>query len=147
MSLRFPMFIDLQGKPCLVVGHGTVGIRRCRVLREFGADVLVIAPDCGDIPDGVRALRREYRAGDAEGMALVVAATSDRAVNSAVADECHRLGIMVSVADDPSACSFFFPAICRTERLTAGLVSTDGDHALVARAAKSIREKMEESDS
>ena len=53
MGLRFPMFIDLTGKPAVVVGGGAVGLRRAAVLRGFGADVTVVAPEAQEMPEGV----------------------------------------------------------------------------------------------
>lgn len=57
MSLRFPLFIDLEGKPVIVVGGGRIGAHRARVLREFGAAVTIISPTLavpveGAVPSG-----------------------------------------------------------------------------------------------
>lgn len=85
---------------------------------------------------------RAYREGDEEDCALVVAATSDWAVNRRIGERCRERGIPVSVADAPEEGTFFFPALCEGERLVAGIVSRDGahaDHALVARAARDVR--------
>ena len=38
--------------------------------------------------------------------------------------------------------TFFFPAVCATERLSAGVVSTGAEHALTARAAAAMRETL-----
>ena len=40
----FPMFIDIEKKKCLVAGGGTVALRKVRVLLDFGAQVIVVAP-------------------------------------------------------------------------------------------------------
>ena len=40
---RFPLFVSLEGRRAVVIGGGTVGLRRAKVLRDFGADVAVIA--------------------------------------------------------------------------------------------------------
>ena len=40
----FPMFIDIEKKKCLVAGGGTVALRKVRVLLDFGAQVMVVAP-------------------------------------------------------------------------------------------------------
>lgn len=146
LPMRFPLFVSLVGKPCLVVGAGTVGMRRCRVLQEFGAKVTLIAPDASERKEGVEVLKRRYTTGDCEGMALVVAATNDRAVNHVIAEECGLGAIPVSVADCPEECTFFFPAIRRSRHLCAGLVSTGTDHRLVARTATALQKTMEEID-
>ena len=38
--------------------------------------------------------------------------------------------------------TFFFPAVCATERLSAGVVSTGAEHALTARAAAAVRQTL-----
>ena len=41
---RFPLFVDLTGKRAVVIGGGTVGLRRAEVLARFGAEVTVVSP-------------------------------------------------------------------------------------------------------
>ena len=144
---RFPLFVDLAGKRCLVVGGGKVGRRRARVLSEFGADVLVLDPAHDPGIEGVRYEPRGFTPGDEAGCALAVAATGDRAVNEAVGRACRAAGVPVNVADRHEECDFFFPAVCRSAHLTAGLVSDSGSHhALVAQAARALRETLKEVD-
>ena len=86
---RFPLFIDLAGRRAVVIGGGTVGLRRAAALRDFGAVVTVISPTLsGPMPDVIY-LPRPYRTGDLAGAFLVVAATDDSAVNAA-ADQSSR---------------------------------------------------------
>ena len=144
MELRFPLFVDLRDRPAVVVGGGTVGLRRAEVLRDFGARVTVIAPALArDLP-GVTHMVRPYQTGDLTGAFLAVAATDDGAVNDAVEAEARRLGILFNRSDRPEACDFYFPAICRTDTLVAGLVGDGRDHKKTARAAKAVRETLEE---
>lgn len=138
---RFPLFVDLAGAPCLVVGCGTVGSRRARALLAHGARVNVVDPR-GRGVEGARRLVRAYELGDEEGMRLVVAATDDRSVNKLVAGRCRDAGIMVCVADAPAEGSFVFPALCETDRLVAGVVSRTGEHSLVAAAAAVTRDDI-----
>ena len=152
--LRFPLFQDLTGASCLVVGLGTVGLRRACTLARFGARVLAIdpAPRAEDVREaqaaGVDVRRRACEAtlAGAEavvaGMRFVVAATLDRAVNTALAAACDRAQIPVSVADSAQESTAFFPAIAESEHLVAGIVSTGHDHALTAQAAASVREAL-----
>ena len=41
----FPMFIELKHRKCLVVGGGQVAFRKAETLKDFGADVSVVAPN------------------------------------------------------------------------------------------------------
>ncbi len=144
MDLRFPLFIDLTGRPVTVVGGGRIALRRARVLRDFGARVTVVAPALGGEAEGLRWTPRAYRPGDLRGAFLAVAATDDRAVNHAVYEEAAALGIPVNVCDCPAECGFFFPAVCRGEGLVAGLVGDGSDHYRTARAAAAVRRALEE---
>ena len=147
MSLRFPLFVDLAGKAAVVVGGGAIGLRRAAVLQRFGARVTVIAPEIREKPEGIAGLLRSYQSGDLTGAFLAVAATNDRAVNHAVYEEARDRGILVNVCDCPDECDFYFPAICQTETLVAGLVGDGSDHARTARAAKAVRKTLEELES
>ena len=65
---RFPLFVDLTGRRAVVVGGGPVGLRRAKALAEFGAEVTLISPRCGEAPPPqVRYLARPYAAGDLAG--------------------------------------------------------------------------------
>ena len=147
MSLRFPLFVDLAGKAVVVVGGGAIGLRRAAVLQRFGARVTVIAPEIREKPEGIAGLLRSYQSGDLTGAFLAVAATNDRAVNHAVYEEARDRGILVNVCDCPDECDFYFPAICQTETLVAGLVGDGSDHRRTAQAAKAVRKTLEELES
>lgn len=41
----FPMFVQLKKKKCLVIGGGKIALRKIEVLKDFEADITVIAPD------------------------------------------------------------------------------------------------------
>ena len=140
---RFPLFIDLCGRKCVVVGGGAVACRRAGVLHTFGADVTVIAPRWKGGEHLVNWLPRCYEKGDLEGALLVVAATNDREVNRQVGEDAKALGIPVSVCDRLEECTFFFPAVCLGDGLVAGVVSDGIGHRRTAEAAKAIRRTME----
>lgn len=126
--MKFPLFFELEDRSCLVVGGGAVAVRKAKALADFGAKVVQVAPEtCG----------RGFEEGDVEGMALVVAATDEPAVNRRVADLCKAKGIPVNAVDDPANCTFFFPALCRKGPLTVA-VSSGGACPV---AAKIVRDK------
>jgi uroporphyrin-III C-methyltransferase/precorrin-2 dehydrogenase/sirohydrochlorin ferrochelatase len=126
--MTYPIDLDLTGRPVVVVGGGRVALRRARTLLEAGADVTVIAPrvepDLADLPLVVR--QRGYRDGDLEGAWLVHAATSDPAVNSAVAREAERCRIWCVRADDAALSRAWTPAVARHGDVTVA-VTAGGD--------------------
>ena len=145
----FPIFINLYGAVVLVVGGGKVAARRAEKLLEFGARVHVVAPEVA--PEmaklvgkpGLKWTREPYQPCYMEGVTLAIAATDQREVNSRIGLDARERGILVSVADQRQECTFYFPAIARSKRFTAGLVSNHGEHALLSWAAARLREEMD----
>lgn len=138
---RFPLFVSLVGKKCVVFGAGNIAARRVGVLRRFGAAVTVVAPDS---PAGIAVnYVRGYEKSDLSGAFLAVAATNDREVNHRIAADCADLHIPCSVADCAVESTFFFPAVCEGGGLVAGVVSDGTAHGKTAAAAKRIRAVLE----
>ncbi|MCX6619922.1 MAG: bifunctional precorrin-2 dehydrogenase/sirohydrochlorin ferrochelatase [Acidobacteria bacterium] len=137
----YPLFLDLQGRPVLVVGAGKVALRKTRGLVECGAKVTVVAPaaepEFAGLP--VKWKRRRFRRPDVPGAVLVFAATNDRRVNHSVAREAERLGIPVNVADSKPECRFLVPARIRREGFSIA-ISTEGASP---RQAAALRRKLE----
>ncbi len=119
--------LDLEGRSCLVVGAGPVGLEKATGLVECGARVTVVAPQAvaGLAELDVEWLPHAYRASDLAGRFLVVAATSDTALNRRVFADAERRGLLCNVADVPELCSFILPAVHR-EGPIAVAVSTGG---------------------
>ncbi len=139
---RFPLFVSLQGKKCVVIGAGRIAARRVEILQRFGAQVTVVAPQARAALE-IHHLRG-YEKSDLSGAFLVVTATDDRAVNRTVAADCAQQNILCSVADCAQESTFFFPAVCTGGKLTAGVVSDGTAHAATARAAARIRTILNE---
>jgi siroheme synthase-like protein len=141
----FPLFINIAGKQCVVVGGGKVGSRKTRTLLDFGAAVTVLDPvrsdQMQDLLPQITFWERVY-AGQADlaGSILVIAATNYRELNQRIARDAKDLGIPVNVVDDPGLCTFFFPALVRRGELVAGISSS----GLCPRFTTLIREQMEE---
>ena len=91
----FPLFIKLNGKKVLLIGGGKVAYRKLRLLMQFEADIMIIAPEM--IPeieelggDGLIKIRkREFKESDISGedpYAMAIAATDDRDINKRIAE-------------------------------------------------------------
>ena len=84
-----------------------------------------------------------FRAQDLEELAqsfLVIAATSDRAVNDHIVHLCHERHIPVNHAGDQTQCDFQFPAIVQKNPVVIGVNAGGKDHGLVRRVAAGLRE-------
>jgi uroporphyrin-III C-methyltransferase/precorrin-2 dehydrogenase/sirohydrochlorin ferrochelatase len=115
---HFPVFLDLQAAPVLIVGGGEVAARKRALLRQAGAAVTVVAPD-------------RFGAKDVRGMRLVIAATGDALVNAAVAAAAREANVPVNVVDDASLSSFIMPAIVDRSPLVVA-ISTGGAAPVLA---------------
>jgi uroporphyrin-III C-methyltransferase / precorrin-2 dehydrogenase / sirohydrochlorin ferrochelatase len=141
----FPLFLDLQGKPVLLVGAGEIAARKFALLREAGAMVTVVAPELGqemaaEVARGACAhVARRFEDGDVGGQWLIVAATDDRSVNAAAAAAATRARIPCNVVDDRELSSFIMPAIINRSPVQIA-VSTGGTSPVLARL---IRERLE----
>ncbi|MCA1848752.1 MAG: bifunctional precorrin-2 dehydrogenase/sirohydrochlorin ferrochelatase [Actinobacteria bacterium] len=138
----YPIFLDLSGRRCVVVGGGEVANRKARKLLQARARVVVISPEVGAELESVavEVHRRPYGEGDLEGAYLAFAATDSREVNAAVAREAEERGIPVNVADRPSEGDFALPSTLRRGGLQVA-VSTGGASPTLARK---IKDELEE---
>lgn len=141
----FPLFADLSGRPVLVVGAGEVAARKVALLIAAGAEVTVGAPQaCPAIARLVRERRVRHRAGEyapdwLDDAWLAIAATSDAAVNRAVAADAARRRVFANVVDDGAASSFHVPAIVDRSPLVVA-ISSGGSAPMLARL---VRERLE----
>jgi uroporphyrin-III C-methyltransferase / precorrin-2 dehydrogenase / sirohydrochlorin ferrochelatase len=139
-SEHYSLALAMRGRRAVMVGGGQVALRRVRGLLESGANVVVIAPDIDPelaaLP--VTVLRRRYRDGDLSAAWLAHAATSDRAVNAAVAAEAERNRIWCVRADDARASAAWTPAVARHGEVAVA-VTAGGD----PRRARQLRSAIE----
>ncbi len=142
-AVLYPLFMDVSGRRCVVVGGGGVASRKARGLLESGARVVVVSPEVTpEIEDmDVTVERRPYAPGDLAGCTLAFAATDSREVNAAVVREAEEHGIPVNVADRPAEGDFALPSVLRRGGLQVA-VSTGGASPTLARR---IRDAMEPS--
>jgi precorrin-2 dehydrogenase / sirohydrochlorin ferrochelatase len=136
----------LDGRPCLVVGGGAVGLEKVEGLLACGAKVTLVAPDAVDelaayaAEESIRWERREYRSSDLDGKFLAIAATSITDLNTAVRDDAEGRAMLVNVVDVPSLCNFILPAIVRTGPLAIAISTSGASPALAKRMKREIAE-------
>ena len=142
----YPVFLNVDGKKCVVVGGGQVAWRKVRVLLEHGADIEVISPDlCSELAKlaesgEIHALTREYQAGDLKNAFVAIAATDDNEINQRVVVEARRRAVLVNVVDDAENSDFIVPSFLRRGDITIA-VSTNGKIPALARKIRSRLEK------
>lgn len=146
MSHYYPIYVDLQNKPVLVVGGGTVAFRKVKTLLEHGAIVRIVSPkllpELMELVDFVQCFWEEkrYAPNDLGDALLVFSCTEDEEVNSMVAQNSRQEYRLINVVDDPEKCTFIVPSIMERGDLSIA-VSTGGSSPIVARQ---IRAELEQ---
>ncbi len=142
----YPVFLNLHGKKCVVIGGGQVALRTVNMLLETGALVIVISPTLHPELEGlamakvIRVKRRDYRRGDLKNAKAVIAATDVKNINHAVAREAKEVKALVNVVDDSQPSDFIIPSYFRRGDLTIA-VSTGGMSPALAKKIKTRLEK------
>ncbi|MEM6583282.1 MAG: siroheme synthase CysG [Pseudomonadota bacterium] len=140
-----PINLRIRGARVVLVGAGTVGTRKARLLLKAGADLLVVAPAITAELEALLAesdgrwLQQEYEASVLDDAVLVVAATPVQTVNEQVYRDASSRQLPVNVVDSPALCTFIFPAIVEREALTIA-ISSGGNGPVLVRA---LRRKIE----
>lgn len=139
-----PIFLNVKGKLCLVVGGGEVAARKAGVLLDAGAKVRVVAPQIRSAlseQHDVESIVARFEALHLDGIALVIAATDDRSVNQQVSVQASARNIPVNVVDDPELCSFIMPAILDRSPLMVAF-SSGGASPVLTRMMRGMLESM-----
>jgi uroporphyrin-III C-methyltransferase/precorrin-2 dehydrogenase/sirohydrochlorin ferrochelatase len=142
-----PIFLKLADRRCAVIGGGEVAARKAGLLLDAGAHVTVTAPElCDPLAELLRQGKIVHRAESftpqaLRDMALVIAATDDRAVNAEVSRLAQEQRLPVNVVDDPELCSFILPAIVDRSPVVVA-VSTGGASPVLARLLRARLESL-----
>lgn len=136
-----PLFLDLNDRPCLVVGGGAVAARKLELLLAAGARIEIVAPALGAhtrrLVDehGIPVQSRGFAPSDLDGRVLVIAATDDPAVNRQVFELGTARNMLVNSVDQPTISNVIFPAIVDRSPVIVA-VSTGGRSPTLARTVR-----------
>jgi len=142
----YPVFLNVKGKKCVIIGGGQVALRKVNMLLETEAEVTVISPNmCPDLIQmaargEIRAINREYRTGDLENVFVAIAATDNGETNEQVVAEAREGSVLVNVVDDAENSDFIVPSYFRRGNLSIA-VSTGGKSPALARKIRTRLEK------
>lgn len=119
--------LQVQDRPCVVVGGGQVATRRALRLIDYGAEVTIVSPAI------TKMLHALVVAGEADwicdiydpetlrGMFLAVAATSDLQINAEVSRDGQEAGVLVCNTAARDVSDVIFPAVCSTAGVTVAV--------------------------
>ncbi|HIE4214834.1 TPA: siroheme synthase CysG [Proteus mirabilis] len=141
----FPIFCQLNNKPCLLVGGGEVAERKARLLMEAGAVISVVAPTFTpqfmqwQNEQRLQCFMAEFSVADLADKWLVIAATDNEQVNQHVYQQATEQRIFCNVVDSPKQASFIMPSVIDRSPIMVA-ISSGGKAPVLARI---LREKME----
>jgi precorrin-2 dehydrogenase/sirohydrochlorin ferrochelatase len=142
---KYPIFLELDGRRVVIVGGGTVAVRKAEAILDTGARSVVVAPRIDEtlrkVCAGTKAelIESKYSKDYLAGATLVIAATNDEALNKQIYKDCQQLEILCNVVDSPGLCDFFVPAVVKRGDLQIA-IGTEGQCPAYA---GHIRKKLE----
>lgn len=143
MAFTYPICLKLAQKKCVVVGAGSVALRKVKTLLAQEALVTVVSPELNQElakeKDKFVWEQAYYREEFLADTFLVIAATDNRAVNHEIAAYCNEHNILVNVIDSPEESSFIVNSYFTKGDLLVA-VSTDGASPALSRK---IRKDLE----
>jgi siroheme synthase-like protein len=145
--LETPLYIAclrLNGRRCVVIGGGPIGLEKVEGLLACEADVTLVAPEAQPelvqlaLEGSIRWEQREYETDDLDGALIAVAATDDTNLNVRVFEDAEARSMLVNVVDVPPLCNFILPAIVRTGPLAVAISTAGASPALAKRMKREI---------
>ena len=141
----YPIFMDLRGQRCVVVGGGGVAERQVRSLWRAGAMVHVISPDLTPglallaAKNRIKITPRTYREGDLGRPLLVFAATDDLAAQKQIREHAARAGAHVTSVGSRVHSTFLVPASFEQGDLQVAISTSGASPALARRLRRHLQ--------
>lgn len=143
-----PIFLNLEGRPGLVVGAGAVALDKIGSLLKTGLHLRVIAPDARE---EIRALategklewiQRAFTPADIDGNFIVIAATNSPEVNAEIYRSAVARGVLCNSVDDIPNCDFFFGSVVSRGDLQIAISTAGESPAVAQRLRREIDEQL-----
>lgn len=146
---HLPLFLDVRGRSCLVIGGGTMAESKTLFLQRSGADVTLIAPRLTPALGALHGTghltwqRRPYRRSDLDSTMIVFFAHEETdEENTELAQiraDCRSRNILFNAVDRQNGNDFITPAVLDRSPVVVA-VSTGGAAPALAR---NIRQRLE----
>ena len=142
---KYPVFLELEGRRAVVIGGGSVAVRKAQSLLDAGARLVVVAERIDKMMTALcknkkaELVKSKYSKEYLAGAVLAIAATNDHQLNKRIYKDCQELEILCNVVDEPELCDFFVPAVVKRGDLKIA-VGTEGHCPAFA---GHIRKKLE----
>lgn len=142
----YPLFLNLQGRTCIVIGGNDMAEAKVRELLNAKAVIRLIAPT---VTEQISAWSREeklcweprsYRNGDLHDAFLVVS-VADTETNATVFEEVEAKHILCNAVDDIPHCNCYASAVVRRDPLQIAISTAGKSPALAQRLRKELEER------
>ncbi len=138
----FPLFLDLEDAPVLIVGGGETALQKLRLIVKTEAVITVIAPEfhkeiqtLSQKYSRISLIARAFEMSDILDQRLVYAASDDERVDDLVRDSAREAGVLLNRVDVPQDCDFITPSIVDRDPVVVA-IGTEGAAPLLAREIK-----------
>lgn len=142
---KYPIFLELSGRRVVVIGGGTVAVRKAQSLLATGARLVVVAPRIDKMMTALcksknaELIKSKYSKEYLTEAVLAIAATNNHELNKQIYKDCQELEVLCNVVDEPEFCDFYVPAVVRRGDLQIA-IGTEGNCPAYA---GHIRKKLE----
>lgn len=143
---RFPLFVNLDKLPVLVVGGGEIAERKINLIIKANAKVEVLArkfsPNVENLinKNKLKKIKSNLDISTLDSnYSLIIAATDNKQINKKLFNFANKNNILINVVDQPDLCTCTFGSIVERGDLVVA-ISTGGSAPVFAR---NLREKFE----
>lgn len=146
----YPIHLDLQERPVLLVGGGVIAEGKAEQLIAAGARLRVVSPTLTTrlaewhVQGSIVWREGRFTESDLDRVVLVISATDDQAVNETVARAAAARGLLYNVVDQPALCSFITPALVTRGELQISISSSGGSPTVAQLVKRRITETIGE---
>lgn len=146
-AFGYPVFLDVRGRRCLVVGGGREAREKAAVLLDLGASVIVSDERherTSELTgrDGLELHRGAFDGALLPGVFLAIVACDDRGERRRVAALVREAGVLVSAVDENDLCDWAAPAVLRRGGLTIALGTGGIAPALAVRLRDRLADEL-----
>ena len=142
---KYPIFLELSGRRVIVIGGGTVAVRKAQSLLAAKARLVVVAERIDKMMTALcksknaKLIKSKYSKEYLTEAVLAIAATNNHELNKQIYKDCQELEVLCNIVDEPEFCDFYVPAVVKCGDLQIA-VGTEG---YCPAYAGHIRKKLE----
>ncbi len=142
----FPVFLQLEHLPVLLVGGGNVALEKLNALLSNNENAIIHLV-AKNIKDEIYSLaakhphvflyKKTYQISDLNKARVVIVAVNERLLSVKIYQEAKQKNLPVNIADTPYLCDFYLSSIVQKGHVKIG-ISTNGKSPTLAKRLKQI---------